>query len=340
MYITLLSLISSLGVMGQAQPSPASPSGFPDGKFQRPVHTYSIVARDPQTGEMGVAVQSHWFSVGTVVTWAQAGVGAVATQSLADPAYGPLGLQFMKLGRSAPEALTSILAGDGGREVRQVAMIDAQGLVATHTGKLCIADAGHITDQQQQFSVQANLMANDKIWPAMAKAYREHKGDLADRMVAALQAAQSAGGDIRGKQSAALLVVAGESTGKSWVDRRFDLRIEDHAEPIKELKRLVRIQRAYHHMNAGDVAIEHKDFELATREYGAAATLAPDIVEIPFWHAVALVGGGQLEVALPIFKQVFAREPIWAELIPRLIASELLTDDANTTERILAQLVR
>lgn len=172
---------------------------------RRPVATYSIVARDPVTGELGVAVQSHWFSVGSVVPWAEAGVGAVATQSFVDPSYGELGLHLMRLGRSAPDALKGLLAADEGREVRQVAMIDATGKIAAHTGAKCIADAGMIVDESNQFSVQANLMANDGVWPAMADAYRNTKGDLAERMLAALDAAQAAGGDIRGRQSAAIL---------------------------------------------------------------------------------------------------------------------------------------
>ena len=306
-------------------------------KFQRPGATYSIVARDQETGEMGVAVQSHWFSVGPIVPWAEAGVGAVATQSLVDPAYGPLGLALMRTGRTAPEALRSLLAGDEGRAVRQVAMIDAAGRVATHTGDRCIAAAGHVTDEEHQFSVQANLMLGEEVWPAMAKAYREATGDLADRMLAALEAAQSVGGDIRGKQSAAIIIVAAQSSGKPWVDRTFDLRIEDHPHPVQELKRLVQLQRAYLHMNAGDAAMEDADFETASREYAAAETLAPDIVEIPFWHAVTLASSGEVEKSLPIFKRVFAREPIWAELVPRLVDAELLPNDPELIEKILAQ---
>ncbi len=303
----------------------------------RPVATYSIVARDPKTGEMGVAVQSHWFSVGSVVPWAEAGVGAVATQSLVDPAYGPLGLELMRLGRSAPEALRSVLAGDPGREVRQVAMVDAAGKVLAHTGTKCIAEAGHFVDEEHQFSVQANLMANDRVWPAMARAFREHKGDLADGLVAALEAAQKAGGDIRGRQSAALLVVSGKAGGKPWMDRRFDLRIEDHPHPIEELKRLVVLQRAYLHMNAGDLAIEAGDFKQAQQEYAAAEVLAPQIVEIPFWEAVSLVSSERLEEALPVFERVFSREPVWAELIPRLVHAEMLPDDEATINAILAK---
>jgi len=332
MNMTVLASIAAIGIASEA------PDTQPDRpRFQRPVATYSIVARDPVTGEMGVAVQSHWFSVGSVVTWAEAGVGAVATQSLVDPAYGPLGLDLIRAGRAAPDALMGLLVSDDGRDVRQVAMIDAKGRVAAHTGGKCIAAAGHVVDQERQFSVQANLMTDDTIWPAMAQAYRASDGDLADRLVAALEAAQSAGGDIRGRQSAALLIVAAESTGKPWVDRRFDLRIEDHPTPVVELKRLVRLQRAYLHMNAGDLAIEHGDFTAASREYAAAQELAPDIVEIPFWHAVTLAAGGQVEASLPIFREVFAREPFWAELVPRLVRAEILPDDAELLEKIDAQ---
>ncbi|MEE8458522.1 MAG: DUF1028 domain-containing protein [Phycisphaerales bacterium] len=330
-----MTVLASLTAIGIGSPAPDTQTDRP--RFQRPVATYSIVARDPETGEMGVAVQSHWFSVGSVVTWAEAGVGAVATQSLVDPAYGPLGLDLMRAGRAAPDALAGLVASDKGRDVRQVAMIDTKGRVAAHTGGKCIAAAGHVVDREHQFSVQANLMTDDRIWPAMAQAYRASDGDLADRLIAALEAAQSAGGDIRGRQSAAIVIVAAESTGKSWVDRRFDLRIEDHPRPVEELKRLVRLQRAYLRMNAGDLAIEHGDFTAASREYAAAQALAPDIVEIPFWHAVTLAAGGQVDASLPIFREVFAREPFWADLVPRLVRAEILPDDAELLEKIDAQ---
>src|SRR5882672_4535371 len=225
----------------------------------RPVHTFSIVARDPVTGELGVAVQSHWFSVGTTVPWAESGIGAIATQSFVDPSYGKLGLELMRTGKSAPEALKALLAGDDGRDVRQVAMIDMQGRVDAWTGKNDIQAAGHIIGKN--FSVQANLMLNEKVWPAMAQAFENTKGDLADRMLAALDAAQAVGGDIRGRQSAALIVVTGKPTGQAWKDRVFDLRVDDSAEPLKELRRLVTLQRAYNHMNAGDLAVEKKDNE-------------------------------------------------------------------------------
>lgn len=300
----------------------------------RPVHTFSIVARDPSTGELGVAVQSHWFSVGPIVAWAEAGVGAVATQSFVDPSYGKLGLDLMRAGKSAPDALKSLTAGDEGREVRQVAMIDAQGRVDAWTGKNDIQAAGHIIGKN--YSVQANLMLSDKVWPAMSAAFENTKGDLAERMLAALEAAQAAGGDIRGKQSAALIVVTGKPTGQAWKDRVFDLRVDDSPEPLIELRRLVKLQRAYNHMNAGDLAVEHKDNEGALREYGAAEKLVPDNAEMIYWHAIALVNMGRVDESLPLFRRVFAMDPNWATLTPRLPKSGLLPDDAKLIERILS----
>jgi uncharacterized Ntn-hydrolase superfamily protein len=301
---------------------------------QHPVHTFSIVARDPATVELGVAVQSHWFSVGSTVSWAEAGVGAVATQSFTDPSYGALGLELMRAGRSAPDALKSLLAGDDGRDVRQVAMIDTQGRVAAHTGRKSIDAAGHIVGKN--FSVQANLMLNDQVWPAMARAFESAQGDLADRMLAALDAAQAVGGDIRGRQSAAIIVVTGKPTGRPWVDRIFDLRVDDSPEPLKELRRLVNLQRAYNHMNAGDLAVEKKDNEAALREYAAAERLVPDSAEMIYWHAVALVNMGRVEDSLPLFRRVFAMDPNWATLTPRLVKSELLPNDAKLIERIVS----
>ena len=300
----------------------------------RPVHTFSIVARDPATGEIGVAVQSHWFSVGSIVAWAESGVGAVATQSFVDPSYGKLGLELMRTGKTAPEALRALLAGDDGRDVRQVAMIDTQGRVDAWTGKNDIPAAGHFIGSN--FSVQANLMLSDKVWPAMAQAFENTKGDLADRMLAALDAAQAAGGDIRGRQSAAIVIVTGKPTGQAWKDRIFDLRVDDSPEPLKELRRLVTLQRAYNHMNAGDLAVEKKDNEGALREYGAAEKLVPDNAEMIYWHAVALVNMGRVDESLPLFRKVFAMDPNWLTLTPRLAKVGLLPDDPKLMERILA----
>ncbi|HYQ79980.1 MAG TPA: DUF1028 domain-containing protein [Anaeromyxobacteraceae bacterium] len=321
---------SALAALAAALPSlaAAAPPVPP-----RPVHTYSIVARDPATGELGVAVQSHWFSVGAMVPWAEAGVGAVATQSFVDPSYGPLALDLIRAGRGAPEALAGLLAADEGREVRQVAVIDARGRVAAHTGKRCIAEAGQRVGKE--YSVQANLMASAEVWPAMATAFERAKGDLAERMLQALEAAQKAGGDIRGQQSAALLVVAGTSTGRPWADRIFDLRVEDHPRPLAELRRLLTVARAYRHMNAGDLAVERKDVAGALREYGAAEKLVPDSAEMVYWHAAALVEAGRLEESLPIFARAFALEPAWRTLTPKLPAAGLLPDDPAVIRRIV-----
>jgi uncharacterized Ntn-hydrolase superfamily protein len=324
--VLALLVCSKPTVSGVASDTPAKPV--------RPVHTFSIVARDPATGELGVAVQSHWFSVGPIVPWAEAGVGAIATQSFVDPSYGKNGLELMRAGKSAPDALKELLEKDEGREVRQVAMIDAQGRVDAWTGKDDIQAAGHIVGTN--FSVQANLMLNDKVWPAMARAFESTKGDLADRMLAALDAAQAVGGDIRGRQSAALIVVTGKPTGMAWKDRTFDLRVDDSPQPLVELRRLVRLQRAYNHMNAGDLAVEKKDNEGALREYGAAEKLVPNNAEMIYWHAVALVNMGRVEESLPLFRRVFAMDRNWITLTPRLPKSGLLPDDPTLIQRIVA----
>lgn len=297
-------------------------------------HTFSIVARDPENGRMGVAVQSHWFSVGSAVSWAEAGVGAVATQALVEVSHGPLGLDLMRGGRSATEVLRALLAADEGRAVRQVAIVDADGEVAVHTGERCIADAGHVAGEG--FSVQANMMATPDVWPVMADAYRRSRGDLAERMLEALEAGQQAGGDIRGRQSAAVLIVEAESTGRPWMDTAMELRVEDHAEPIKELRRLMTLHRAYEHMNRGDELLGVERVEEALEEYRSAAQIAPEIEELPFWHAVTLADLGHVEEALPIFHEVFARSDDWATLVQRLPAAGLLRDDPEMMDRILS----
>jgi uncharacterized Ntn-hydrolase superfamily protein len=333
MRVALLFLV----VLVFAVSMPNLPDGLASDTTQiplRPVHTFSIVARDPDTGELGVAVQSHWFSVGPIVPWAEAGVGAVATQSFVDPSYGKNGLALMREGKSAPDTLKELLAKDEGREVRQVAMIDAQGRVDAWTGKNDIQAAGHIVGKN--FSVQANLMLNDKVWPAMARAFENTKGDLADRMLAALDAAQAVGGDIRGRQSAAMVVVTGKPTGQAWKDRTFDLRVDDSPQPLLELRRLVKLQRAYNHMNAGDLAVEKKDNEGALREYGAAEKLVPDNAEMIYWHAVALVNMGRVDESLPLFRRVFAMDKNWVTLTPRLPKSGLLPDDPKLIQRIVS----
>jgi uncharacterized Ntn-hydrolase superfamily protein len=301
----------------------------------RLVHTFSIVARDPATGEIGVAVQSHYFAVGATVIWAEAGVGAVATQSFVDPSYGKLGLDLMRAGKSAPEALRGLLAADPGRDVRQVGMIDAQGRVDAWTGPKNIQAAGNIVGDN--FSVQANLVLNDNVWPAMVKPFQKSKGDLAERMLAALDAAQTAGGDMRGMQSAALIVVTGKPTGQPWEDRIFDLRVDDSAEPLKELRRLVTLQRAHNHRQAALLASRLGDKEAALREDSAAQKLVPNDAETMYWTAVTLVQTGRINEALPVFRKVFAMDKNWAKLTPRVSKAGLLPSDPKLIAEILQQ---
>jgi uncharacterized Ntn-hydrolase superfamily protein len=216
-----------------------------------------------------------------------------------------------------------------------VAVVDANGTVAVHTGEGCIPEAGHRTGDG--YSVQANLMERDTVPDAMAEAFEAAEGPLAERLVAALQAAQAEKGDIRGMQSAALVVVAGESTGRPWVDRLVDLRVEDHADPVNELARLLRVHRAYEHMNAGDHALETGDTEAARREYGAAEALAPDNVEMVYWHAVALANAGDVAESLPLFARVFAADANWVTLTPRLVEVDILAVAGEDLRLILDQ---
>ena len=296
-------------------------------------HTYSIVAYDEQTGDMGVAVQSHWFSVGTMVTWGEAGVGVVATQSFVNPAFGPEGLKLLKEGKSAGEAVAALLIKDKGREFRQLAILDAKGNVASFTGNDCIQPAGNIAGKN--FSVQANLMSNDKVWPAMAEAFQKSTGPLAERMLAALEAAEKAGGDIRGKQSAAMLVVRGKSTGKVWEDRLVDIRVDDSPTPLPELRRLLKIHHAYDHMNNGDLAVEKDDMDSAMKEYSSAMKMFPDNLEMKFWTAVALANKGMMKEALPMFKQIFKKDKHWKTLTPRLIPNGLLKITDEQLKKIM-----
>lgn len=303
---------------------------YPD----RPVATYSIVARDAATGELGVAVQSHWFSVGSIVPWAEAGVGAVATQSFVEPSYGPLGLARMKKGEAPAQALQSLLAADPHPAVRQVAFVDAQGRAAAHTGDGCIPAAGHRTGEG--YSVQANLMLSREVPDAMAKAFEAARGPLAERLVAALEAAETVGGDIRGKQSAALLVVRAKASERPWTDRLVDLRIEDAPRPLAELRRLLTLHRAYERMNRGDEAMAAGKLEDALREYASAESMVPDNDEFVFWHAVTLAGVDKLDEALPVFARAFRMNPSWMLLVPRLVQVKQLPATPGLAERILA----
>jgi uncharacterized Ntn-hydrolase superfamily protein len=296
-------------------------------------HTYSIVAIDKATGDIGVAVQSHWFSVGTVVAWGEAGVGVVATQSFVNVSFGMKALDLLKNGKSPREVVDELIESDEGRDFRQLAVLDSKGNVVAYTGKNCIQPAGHITGDG--FSVQANLMSSDKVWGAMAAAFEKSNGPLAERMMDALEAAEKEGGDIRGKQSASLIVFSGKPTGKIWEDKLVDLRVDDSPEPLVELRRLLRVHRAYEHMNNGDLAVEKNDMVLAMQEYSAAMKMFPDNLEMKYWTAVTLANNGKLDEALPMFKSIFKKDNNWKVLTPRLIKPGLLNVSEENLKKIL-----
>ena len=298
-------------------------------------HTYSIVCRDEETGDIGVAVQSHWFSVGTSVSWAEAGVGAVATQSFTNKSFGIRGLNLLRNGLTAQQALDSLLSDDPGREVRQVAIVDVNGNVAVHTGENCIDYANHI--KGDGYSVQSNMMLTGNVSKAMSEAYSKSKGKpLAERMMLSLDAAQKAGGDIRGQQSAAMIVVPGKSAGKPWDERSVDLRVDDNPAPLKELRRLYNVHMAYQHMNNGDLAVEKNDMATAMNEYNAAMKMFPQNLEMQYWTAITLANNKQVHTALPILKKVFMKDRNWKELTRRLPKVNLLTVSDADLKKILA----
>ena len=296
--------------------------------------TYSIVARDDETGQMGVAVQSHFFSVGPIVPWAEAGVGAVATQAHVEVSYGPKGLELMRSGTPAGRALGVLVFADKEADHRQVAMVDAMGRAVAHTGERCIAEAGD--RQGEGVSVQANMMRNTTVPDAMLAAYEEAKGDLAERMLAALDAGEAEGGDIRGKQSAAIVVVKGRASDKPWADRIIDLRVEDHPKPLEELRRLVQMRRGYDAVERAEQAALDGDVETAAREYAVAEENIGDNVEASFWAGVSLAAAGQEEQARAVLQKSFSRHDGWAELLRRLPATGLFAIDPGLIERLLA----
>ena len=300
----------------------------------RPVSTYSIVALDRERGEMGVAVQSHWFSVGSVVTWAEAGVGAVATQSFVEASYGPLGLALMKSGKSPRLTLKSLLARDKNREARQVAMINTKGETAVHTGSRCIPEAGHSVGDG--FSAQANLMSSDRVWGAMASRFKAARGTLARRLMAALEGAEEEGGDVRGKQSAAMLIVKRKGTSAPWEGKILELRVEDHPEPLKELERLIKIHEAYAEANLADDLASRGRMTQAMRRYSLAAKLAPEIEELKFWQAVGMLNHGDIEEAKPLLSEVFRARKEWRRVLFQLPNSGLLKTPKGIIESLLS----
>jgi uncharacterized Ntn-hydrolase superfamily protein len=287
--------------------------------------TYSIVARDKKTGEFGVAVQSHYFQVGPRVPWALSGVGAVATQSRVNVSYGPLGLEYLKAGYTADQAIKALTAADTNPELRQCAIVDAAGNAAAHTGAKCIPAAGHVVGDG--FSCQANLMEKDTVWDAMAKAYMPTDAPLAERMLAALDAAEAEGGDIRGKQSAAMLVVSGQPTGRSWEDRTIDLRVDDSAEPLVELRRLLRIKRAYETSGEADRIYATGDRMAAARIRVDGFRLAPDMEELGFWAGVGLAEAGDLDGGCELIAHALKKDSRWMETLHRLVAVDRINSE-------------
>jgi uncharacterized Ntn-hydrolase superfamily protein len=290
--------------------------------------TYSIVARDPETGELGVAVQSHFFAVGPIVPWALPGVGAVATQSIVEVSYGPRALELLQRGASSQEALDQLVAEDPGAAGRQVAVLDASGDLAVHTGEIAIPFAGHVTGEA--VSCQANMMASETVWPNMLEAYNGAEGTLTRRLLAALDAAEAAGGDVRGRQSAAILVVP--ATGQPW-EHVVSLRVEDHPDPLRELRRLVLLQEAYALAMRGDELVSEGRHDEAAAAFREASELAPENDELRFWAGLGYAQVGDLDAGAALVREAIAHHAGWGELLGRLSA-EIAPSAAAVRDRL------
>lgn len=295
--------------------------------------TYSIVARDPGTGELGFAVQSHWFAAGSVVGFPEPGVGVVASQAWAEPAYGPKGLDLLRTGRAPQEALAELVAADEGRVHRQVAILDREGRVAVHTGASCIPEAGHRVGEG--FSVHANMMLRDTVWDAMHSAFATATGGLAERLMVALEAAEAEEGDIRGRQAAGLVVVRPEPSERPWTDRLVDLRVDDHPEPLVELRRLLQLHRAYARLERAEELELEGDLNAALEERLAAHQLQPESAEVAFWTALSLAGAGRIDEARATIRVAFAARPGWEELLRRLEREGLVGLSHEAVSRLL-----
>jgi uncharacterized Ntn-hydrolase superfamily protein len=292
--------------------------------------TYSIVARDPETGEIGVGVQSHYFSVGSAVPWAQPGVGAVATQSILEVSYGPKGLAKLSAGEPAESVLAALVEQDAGRALRQVAVLDAEGRSACHSGALCVPAFGHA--QGRGWSAQGNMLRSDAVWQGMGPAYERSRGSLAERLLAALEAAEAAGGDVRGRQSAAILVVAGERPANPWEGRLVDLHVEHHAHPLEELRRLLDIHRAHRLFEEARGLFGSGAFERAVPLLEEARKLQPDDVEFAFWTGVAFANAGRKQEARRWLREAYAADASWRELARRLAQVGLFSGGAELIE--------
>jgi uncharacterized Ntn-hydrolase superfamily protein len=286
--------------------------------------TYSIIAFDPETRECGVAVQSHYFSVGGLVTWAEPGIGAVATQATVEPAYGPRGLERMRAGRTAPEALAELVAADKLAGVRQVAMVDAHGGIAVHTGAQCMAFAGQALGHHH--SCQANLMRSGEVWDAMSEAYLGASGPLGERLIDALDAGEAAGGDLRGRQSAAVLVVGPE--GEPW-ETLVDLRVEDHEDPLGELRRIARLDTSYRLIRKADEVFAAGDEAKSADIYVEAWERAPENHELKFWAGLAMVERGDEERAAVLLREAIDDHGEWRQVID-MLTTEMSPSIAKT----------
>jgi uncharacterized Ntn-hydrolase superfamily protein len=279
----------------------------------RPHGTYSIVALDPGSGELGAAVQSHWFAVGSLCIWARPGIGAVATQSVVEPGHGPRALDRLAQGDDAAAALAGVLAPDELAAVRQVGVVDARGRAVVHTGVECVAEAGHVVGEH--WACQANMMLAATVPAAMSAAFAAAGGDLAERLVTALESAEAEGGDVRGRQSAALIVAPAE--GEPW-QARIDLRVDDHADPVGELRRLLALQRAYELAAGADELMGAGRADEAVAKYLRASELAPQSDELLFWAGLALAQRGDVAAGTDAVRRAAAVHAGWITLLDRL----------------------
>jgi len=295
--------------------------------------TYSIVALDERTGELGVAVQTRWLAVGSLVPWLRPGVGAIATQSFVDTRYGFEGIQLLAAGRSPEAALAELVAADADPGVRQVGIVDAAGRAAAHTGADCVAAAGHVTGRG--VSVQANMMERPTVWPAMLATFESAGGDLADRLVAALRAAEAEGGDVRGRQSAAIVVVPGRPDAHPW-DIRYDIRVDDARAPLDELERLLALNRAYEALDAGFEALAVGESSPALAFFEQAAALAPDDDQVRLWQSLAVFDSGDEERGRRLYRSALEAEPRAGEHLRRFLAAGQLPGQERLVARLTA----
>lgn len=288
--------------------------------------TYSIVARDPTTGAFGVAVQSHAFAVGPRVPWLDPSAGAIATQALTNVEFGPRGLELLRIGWSASDALDALVSSDPEAENRQLGIVDGSGRVAAHTGAACIRDCGHVIGDG--YVVMGNLLRTPDVWPAMAAAYEASASSpFWERLLSALEAAEAAGGDVRGRQSAALVIVR---DGAEPLGSVVNVRVDDHADPLVELRRLATLSEAYRLVSpAADDGVVSQ-----AARYAAARLLAPGALEVVFWEAVRLAAEGDIGAARRELAIATEVDPTWAEAFRRVASAGLAGTDPGVSDSV------